>query len=136
MVAMKTRNAVRSVRRGFTIIEVMIVLVIISLIGSIVAINFVGAAQEARIKTTKASLQSVQTALKLYHGTNGSYPTATGDISVLIQQNILQLGEIPKDAWGTPIQLYSDGINYTILSAGPDKAFETDDDLSLQPDHQ
>jgi len=132
---MHTMHTTHRRRRAFTIVEVMIVLVIIGLIGAIVGINLVGAAQEARIRTTKSTLQNIQSALKLYHGSNGSYPVSTGDLSTLIQQNILQLSSDPVDAWNRPIMLYCDGVNYTLQSYGPD-GVESDDDLVLTPDHQ
>ena len=133
---MNNTEAVRRGRRAFTIVEVMIVLVIIGLIGAIVGINLVGAAEEARIRTTKATLQNIQSALKMYYGSNGFYPTSSGDLTVLVQQNILQLGSAPLDAWSTPIELYSDGVDYTVRSLGKDKTADTEDDLVVQPDHQ
>lgn len=133
---MNNTQAVRCGRRAFTIVEVMIVLVIIGLIGAIVGINLVGAAEEARIRTTKATLQNIQSALKLYYGTNGFYPSANGDLTVLVQQNILQLGSEPVDAWSTRIELFSNGTEYTIRSLGKDKTADTEDDLTVQPDHQ
>ena len=131
-----TMTTARNRRRAFTIVEVMIVLVIIGLIGAIVGINLVGAAQEARIKTTKATMQNIQAALTLYHGTNGSYPSAAGSLSQLVSSNALQLATSPLDAWNREILFYSDGVDYRLISLGPDGLQDTQDDIVLTPQHQ
>jgi general secretion pathway protein G len=129
-------NRTRSHRRAFTIVEVMIVLVIIGLIGAIVGINLVGAAQKARIQTTTTTLKNIQSALTIYHGSNGSYPQSAGSLMQLVQSNTLQLAATPVDAWNREILFYSDGVNYRLSSVGPDGIEDTEDDIVVVPEHQ
>jgi general secretion pathway protein G len=126
----------RSVRRAFTIVEVMIVLVIIGLIGAIVGINLVGAAQKAREQTTKTTLKNIQAALTLHHGTHGSYPQSAGSLVQLVQTNVLQLAASPVDAWNREILFYSDGVNYQLISVGADGIEDSADDIVVIPEHQ
>ncbi len=114
-------------RRGFTILEVMIVLVIIGLIGAIVTVNLVGVSDKARIKQTEASMEQVVAALKLYRSEHGSYPIGTGQgaLDVLVAENLLE--ESPVDGWNRPFEYYSGGVRYQIISLGPDLESDADD---------
>ena len=128
----------RATRRAFTIIEVMFVLIIIGLIGSIVAFNLVGIGNKARIQQTNASMKNIQTALKMYQGAYGFYPQAMGTSSLqaLIDERFLESGL--NDAWGMPFDYYSpasNGATYELISYGPDKTDGTDDDIYVWPEH-
>ncbi len=129
----------RASRRAFTIIEVMFVLIIIGLIGSIVAFNLVGIGQSARVQQTEASMEQIQAALKMYHGRYGSYPSSMGTtaLQALIEERILESGDL-HDAWQTPFDYYSpasNGAAYELISYGPDKIGDTEDDIIIYPEH-
>lgn len=126
------RSLARS--RGFTIIEVMVVLVILGLIGGIVGINLIGAQSTARVKTTRQSMATVKQALTMYYTSNSTYPpTATW------LQNIRNTLNAPADdAWGNPFVYYQteDGKSFKLYSNGEDGIAETEDDILVEPDHE
>lgn len=131
------RHSWRSTRRAFTIIEVMFVLIIIGLIGSIVAFNLVGIGRRARIQTTQQSMKTIQAALKMYHGAYGSFPQAMGTtaLQALIDERFLESGV--EDAWHNQFDYYSPGSNgaaYELISYGPDKTENTEDDIVVYPE--
>lgn len=129
----------RRTARAFTILEVMIVLIIIGLIGSIVAFNVVGAAEKARKQQTEASMKTIQAALKMYNGQYGTYPQGigVGGINVLVTENLIEADNL-SDGWGRDFEYYSpsaSGADYELVSLGKD-GVESDDDIIIYPAHQ
>mgnify|MGYP002620402206 CR=1 FL=1 len=124
------------IRAGFTIIEVMIVLVIIGIIGAIVTMNLVGQTDRARISATKTTMGTLQNALTQLRAERGSYPPATGNFP----QEILTIVNDTKDAWGNDIMYFAPdpypdyyGGPFVLISAGPDGEFDTPDDIVVRP---
>ena len=135
---MKTHPARRQ-RRAFTIIEVMFVLIIIGLIGSIVAFNLVGIGAKARTKQTKISMNQIAAALKMYHGNYGFYPAVVGPqaIQVLVDENLIDPPVL--DGWGREFDYYapaSNGAAFELISYGPDGPDGSpEDDIVYFPEH-
>lgn len=117
---------------GFTLIEVLIVLVIIVLLASFVGPRVVGYLSDSRIKAAKIQIEGFAAALELYRLDIGKYPSDSEGLSVLIKKpdndNIrwngpyLRKKEIPKDPWGnTYIFTNSKGSSmFSIISYGSD----------------
>lgn len=121
-------------RRGFTLLEVMIVLVIIGVLGGIVAINLVGAADRAKADASIAKMQQIRSALSLYRTKYNEYPP-TGQLQLLLQENVVtQAGLL--DAWQNPFhyQTPAGDFAFVIVSAGIDGRLDTDDDLAVWPE--
>ena len=121
------------VRAGFTLLEVMIVLVIIGVLGSIVAFNLVGAADRAKSDATKTSLKTVAGAMDLYKTTYNGYPNS---IDRLVDHNMITT---VTDGWDRPIDVMSpspEGFSYEVRSSGPDGAWDTPDDIVQYPEHE
>ena len=70
--------------RGFTLVELMIVIVIIGILAAIAIPRFIGAQDRARISAAKAQLNSVRQALALYEMDHSAYPTSTNDWDALV----------------------------------------------------
>jgi general secretion pathway protein G len=97
-------------RAGFTMVELMAVLIILGLLFAVVVGNFVGHTDRARVVTTKASLKVLHNAVNQFKMDTGRFPTEDEGLTALIEQptdvqgwqpgGYLDTTSIPKDAWG------------------------------------
>ena len=118
---------------GFTLIEIMVVVVILAVLGALVVPNILGKVDTARITAAKTDIRSIGTALDLYRLDNFKYPTTEQGLQALVTQptdpSITNyrsggyLSALPKDPWNAPYQYVSPGANgrdYDIISYGRD----------------
>lgn len=137
----------RSREGGFTLIEVMVVLVIIAGLAYIVSTNVIGRLGKARVETTKIQIKQLETGLKQFKLDSGFYPETQQGLEALIapptvgripqnyaQEGYLEGGKLPKDQWGSDFKYIGpdqtqDG-SYEITSPGPDGVYPSDDDIS------
>lgn len=131
---------------GFTLIEIIVVLVIIASLVAIVAPNLMKRLSESKADITRAKIASIETALKLFKVDNGFYPETQQGLMALIEQPsggreakrwkgpYLEKGQLPIDDWNNEfIYIGSDQTGdsiYEIRSAGEDGVANTDDDIS------
>jgi general secretion pathway protein G len=98
-------------RKGFTLIEIMIVVVIIGLLSALVGPRLIGQSDEAKRKTTQTQIAQLEQVLGLFQLDNGFYPTTNQGLDALVKQpstppealNYKKGGymkKVPKDAWG------------------------------------
>ncbi len=131
-------------RRGFTLIELMIVVVIIVALASMVVPRLSGRTEQAKKAVAKVDITSnIAMALKLYELDNGNFPTTEQGLNALVSApssapvpgnwNGPYLESIPSDPWGNPYRYKSPGNNnkatYDLYSTGKDGSEETDDDI-------
>lgn len=130
------RRAKRSptlLQRGFTLIEIMVVVVIIGILGALVVPKLMGKPGEARITAAKVDIASLMQALKLYKLDNQRYPTTEQGLQSLVEKptggpaaNGWKSGgyvdKLPKDPWGNPYQYLSPGVKgeVDLFSLGAD----------------
>jgi general secretion pathway protein G len=128
-----TNNGKKRWERGFTMVELMAVLIILGLLAAVVVRNFVGQIDRGRIATTKASLRQLHTAINQFHMDTGRWPTEDEGLKVLVQQppdvsvypagGYIETTEIPKDGWGRDFLfelLPESGKPFVIKSLGAD----------------
>ncbi len=133
-------------RGGFTLIELMVVIVILGLLAAVIAPRIIGRADEAKVTEAKVQIKNIETALKLYKLDNGRYPSTEQGLEALVSKpstgviprnwragGYLESGKVPLDPWGNPFIYASPGLHgdYDILSLGADgarggKGFDSD----------
>ena len=116
-----TRPLRRGIARGFTLVEIMVVVVIIGILGALVVPKLMGRTGESRVTAAKVDIATLMQALKLYKLDNQRYPTTEQGLKSLIEKpstgpssNGWKAGgyveKLPKDPWGNPYQYLSPGV--------------------------
>lgn len=139
---MTRKQRKRYVRYGFTMVELMAILIIIGLLATVVVTKVASKIDQARITTTKANLKILHSAVNQFKMDTGRYPTEEYGLMELIEQpndvikwepgGYLETTELPLDGWGNEFkyELYPEsGKQFVIRSFGPDGEEGTEDDL-------
>ena len=118
---------------GFTLIEIMVVVVILGILAALIVPNIMDRPDMARVAKTKKDLRALQTDLKLYRLDNYRYPTTDQGLEALVEKPSVEplppayrkggyLERMPKDAWGRPYLYLSPGVHgeVDISSLGAD----------------
>jgi len=119
--------------RGFTLIEIMVVVIIIGLLAAVIVPNVIGHVDQARVSKAKQDIQALQAALTLFRLDNSKYPTTEQGLAALVTQptdpsihNYRKGGyidHISKDPWGAEYQYINPGQHgkdYDLYSMGAD----------------
>jgi general secretion pathway protein G len=121
--------------RGFTLIELMVVIVILGILAGLIIPRIMGRPEEAKQLKATMQIESIETALKLYKLDNGAYPDTEQGLQALIEKpetgnqpknwrkgGYLEKGRLPKDPWGNEFIYLSPGSHgdYDIISYGYD----------------
>jgi general secretion pathway protein G len=127
---------------GFSLLEVMVVLVIIGMILSIVAPNIMGQQEEAALDKASLDIQQLEDAMNMYKLKNKKYPTTEQGLEALVTKTNIDpvprrfpdggfISKLPEDPWGNPYQMVSPGEmgKIDIFSMGPDGEVGTGDDI-------
>ena len=120
-------------QRGFSLVEILVVLVIMGLLVSVVAPTVLNRADEARVQKVYADFSNIATALKLYRLDNFVYPSSDQGLEALVSPSTLDpeprnfkqggyLDRLPLDPWGQPYMYLSPGENgeFDLYSLGAD----------------
>jgi general secretion pathway protein G len=140
--AMKHPSAIHSAQKGFTLIEIMVVVVIIGVLVALIAPNMMGQTDKARVTAAAADIHSISSALQMYKLDNYVYPTTDQGLQALVTmpggspapKNWNKEGYLPKkpvDPWGNDYIYISPGAHgaFDLSSHGPDGKDGGDDDI-------
>jgi general secretion pathway protein G len=136
-------------RRGFTLIEIMAVVVIIGLLMTLVANGIVGNIAKSRVTTTQARIQNIGNALTTYYMDNGRFPSTEQGLRALFEKpsgspepyswrpgGYLDKKEMPRDAWETELQYAAPGTHnpdsfdlWSLGADGKEGGADTDADI-------
>ncbi|MFH1459361.1 MAG: type II secretion system major pseudopilin GspG [Candidatus Omnitrophota bacterium] len=128
-------------RKGFTLIELIVVVIIISVLAAMIVPRFVGRSEEARLKVAQADVDvNIATALKLFEVDNGNFPPTDEGLMALVRPSPSAknwkgpyLDKQPKDPWGNIYHYSCPGIHrtydYDLSSWGKD-GIESEDDIT------
>jgi general secretion pathway protein G len=123
-------------KRGFTLIELMVVVVILGILAGLIIPKIMGRTDEARKLKARMQIEQLEQALKLYYLDSGEYPTTEQGLNALIEKpatepvpkrwregGYLEKGKIPRDPWDTPFVYVSPGVHskdFDLVSYGAD----------------
>ena len=132
---MKERN--REIRRrdaGFTLIEILLVVVIIGILAAVAVPRLTGKVESAQRNAAKQGISVIEGAIDVYEVDNGKLPESLQSLMTKggeanWQGPYLRKAESLKDPWGTEFQYGKQGNMYTVVSAGPDLSFGSSDDV-------
>lgn len=120
-------------QRGFTLIEIMVVVVIMGILAALVVPKLMGRTDDARVMAARSDIASILSSLKLYKLDNQRYPTTEQGLEALVSKPTVgppanswkaggYIDKLPKDPWGNPYQYLSPGIKgeVDVFSYGAD----------------
>lgn len=123
----------RNTVRGFTLIEVMVVIVIIGIMAALIVPRIMSRPDEARVIAARQDIGTIMQALKLYKLDNMRYPTTEQGLQALVKKPVIApipdnwkgngyLERLPKDPWGNPYQYLQPGLHgeVDVMSFGAD----------------
>ena len=133
MFAAASRRAAGAAQRGFTLIEILVVITILAILGALIVPKIMDRPNDARVVAAKQDIRSVVQALKLYKLDNGRYPTTEQGLKALVEKPSGTpapvnwktggyLEKLPKDPWGNDYVYLNPGLHgeIDVMSYGAD----------------
>jgi general secretion pathway protein G len=127
----KKRKKNRKREDGFTLVELMVVIVIIGLLATIVVINVLPAQDTARLRKAQADIATLEQGVEMYRLNRMTYPSGGDGLQALVSEGFIK--RLPDDPWGNPYRYAAPGRNgqpFDIFSYGADGREGGEDDTA------
>jgi len=121
----------KRVKKAFTLLELLVVILILGLLAAFVVPNIVGAGDKAKRDLVCTQMSSIANALDMFQMDNGTYPDTEEGLKALVSNpdsdkypaysSKPYMKRVPKDSWGQPIQYIKNGSNFDLVSFGADR---------------
>lgn len=134
----------RTRRRGFTFLEIIVVVAILAILATLIVPRFAGRVDESRLTQAQVQIKEIAKGLEMYRLDNSKYPTTEQGLKALVEKPTTDpvpnkwkqyMETIPQDPWGNEYVYLSPGTKapFEILSLGPDGNQSEDDIRSTAP---
>jgi len=125
------KNGKKRVKRAFTLLELLVVILILGLLAAFVVPNIIGAGDKAKRDLVCSQMSSISSALDMFKMDNGMYPDTEEGLKALVSNpdgdkypaysSKPYMKRVPKDSWGQPIQYIKNDSSFDLVSFGPDR---------------
>lgn len=124
--------AVRQTERGFTLVEIMVVIVILGLLATLVVPNIMAQSDKAKISKAETDCKMIAEQVRMYWVDNSRLPETLEDLVTKNDKGDSYIEELPVDPWDTPYELLEGDTrrDFEVISCGPDQSEGTEDDIS------
>jgi general secretion pathway protein G len=122
---------VRPAEAGFTLVEIMVVIVILGLLATLVARNVMGSSDQARESKALMDVKSIADGVRMFYSNKGTFPEPLDVLWTKDEKGRSELEEVGDDPWGHAYELRRGNTNqdWEVISLGPD-GVPSDDDIS------
>ena len=125
------KNGKKRVKRAFTLLELLVVILILGLLAAFVVPNIIGAGDKAKRDLVCSQMSSISSALDMFKMDNGMYPDTEEGLKALVSNPDADkypaysskpyMKRVPKDSWGQPIQYVKTDGSFELISFGADR---------------
>jgi general secretion pathway protein G len=119
----------KRLKNGFSLMELMVVIIILGLLASFVLPSLTGKSEDAKKKIVCVQMKSISQAIKMYKIDNSTYPTTEEGLELLVEKKYFEDNKQPKDSWGNNYIYTATDDAFDIISFGPNKKEGGGDDI-------
>jgi general secretion pathway protein G len=131
---MKTRDGTGAAARGFSLLELTLVVAMIAVLMAVAVFSFPGILGRTKVKATLASMNTIKTAINSYNGMYSMNPPTLASLQAGAQ-GFLDKSQVLEDGWRQPFIYSPTGQGpdhpFELISKGPDQKFQTGDDINI-----
>ncbi|MEA3513314.1 MAG: type II secretion system major pseudopilin GspG [Campylobacterota bacterium] len=125
----KTEKLNKKIKKAFSLMELMVVIIILGLLASFVLPSLTGKSEDAKEKIVCVQMKSISQALKMYKIDNSSYPTTEEGLALLVEKKYFEDNAQPKDSWGNNYIYTVEEDSFELISLGANKKEGGGDDI-------